>query len=545
MSPGRRALFALIGGLTAWIAAPAGAVAPRFLPDDPIAVDPERQDATAVKPRFPSQAADYLEIVTGRGGRGRRALNVNTMDEVPDSSWYTNRPGAAEGVTVEEIARGPLRDAGPVEGTWTILAGESDGLLPRLTARDAGGTLYVLRFDMASSPEMATGADAVSTRLVHALGYHTAQNHLTHLRREDFVIGDGAAVKDGTGRRRLMTRSDLDVLLARAARGADGRYRAIASRGPDGTDLGPFRFSGVRRDDPNDIFPHEHRRELRGLRVVCAWLNHDDSRSIETRDVLVAEGGRRIVRHYLVDFGSTLGSGSAQPGPARAGNEYVWATRSKLLTTLTLGFWVRPWEQVQYPDLPSVGRFEAASFAPEKWTPRYRNGAFDQAGPDDEFWAARRVTAIADETIRAAVRSAQYSDPAAEAYLAETLIARRDAIGRVWLNAVLPLADCRLARTGSLTCANVAVDEKAAEPPDEYRIRWHRFDNQSDSARPIGDETAATAPRFSAPPALLETAEFVMAEIRARHARHSGWAAPMKVYFRRTADGWQTVGFER
>jgi hypothetical protein len=58
---------------------------------------------------------------------------------------------------------------------------------------------------------------------------------------------------------------------------------------------------------------------------------------------------------------------------------------------------VRPWIKVKYPDIKSVGNFEATFFQPEAWKPEYPNAAFDQVQPDDLFWAARRVMAIPDE----------------------------------------------------------------------------------------------------------------------------------------------------
>jgi len=61
----------------------------------------------------------------------------------------------------------------------------------------------------------------------------------------------------------------------------------------------------------------------------------------------------------------------------------------------------------------------------------------------------------------------------------------------------------------------------------------------------VGNESAAREVRFTAPPELLETSDFVMAEIRGSHKLHAGWSTPMKVYFRKTSEGWQTVGIER
>ena len=77
--------------------------------------------------------------------------------------------------------------------------------------------------------------------------------------------------------------------------------------------MGPFSYEGMRTDDPNDIVPHEDRRELRGLRVFAAWLNHHDTRSINSMDTLVEENGIRYLKHYLLDFGSILGSAGFAP----------------------------------------------------------------------------------------------------------------------------------------------------------------------------------------------------------------------------------------
>ena len=65
----------------------------------------------------------------------------------------------------------------------------------------------------------------------------------------------------------------------------------MASRFIEGKLAGPFNYQGMRSDDPNDIVPHEDRRELRGLGVFAAWLNHHDTRAINSMDSLVVENG--------------------------------------------------------------------------------------------------------------------------------------------------------------------------------------------------------------------------------------------------------------
>ena len=187
-------------------------------------------------------------------------------------------------------------------------------------------------------------------------------------------------------------------MLRRAARRADGTYRAIASRFADGRPVGHFRYFGTRPDDPNDIFPHEHRRELRGARVFAAWLNHDDSRGINSLDMLEGEAGRRWVKHYMFDFGSILGSGTFAPQKPRAGNEYIFEWKPGLMTLATLGLYFKPWVTYRYPDVPpSVGRFEGERFDPLAWKPEYPNTAFDNMRPEDAFWAARIVARVSED----------------------------------------------------------------------------------------------------------------------------------------------------
>jgi hypothetical protein len=521
---------------------------PRFFPDDPLRHDPETQDVSGVRKWVITDAYDFIEnsFLDPGDHRDVRAQNVNTLDEVPDSSWFTNRLGTRV-MTADEVETGPIVGTGPAPGAWTIVGGKNEGITPGLTMIDAQGDLYYVKFDPPSNPEMATGAEVISTQFLHALGYHVPENYIAVLRPADLRIDQAATIKDTNGKTRPFDTRDLDAVLGKASANDDGSYRVVASKGLPGKALGPFRYHGTRPDDPNDIYPHEHRRELRGLRVFAAWLNHDDSRSINTLDTLVERDGRHIVRHHLIDFASTLGSGSTAAQKPRAGNEYIWEARPTFVTMLTLGLYVRPWIKVKYPEFPAIGRFEASFFTPERWKPEYPNSAFDNMRPDDAFWAARLMTAFDDDLIAGAVKSGHYSDPEAESYLAQVLITRKHKILQYWLNGVLPLVDFELSPEGVLTFTNMAVDVKAAEPATEYRVRWFAFDNQTGAATPVGDEAASPELSARAPAALLgRRPEFVMAELRGTHARHAGWATPLKVYFRREpSNEWQLVGVER
>ena len=523
------------------------AAAPKFFPDDPITRDVETQDASGVQEWDASQLYDAIENSIGGAGEREdiRALNVNTIDEVPDSSWFTNRAGARP-MSVEEVVKGPDRGGGPVPGIWMVTGKKAEGVTPGLTIRDSKGDVYWIKFDPKSIPEMASGAEVICTKLFHAFGYHVPENYIATFRREDLRIAPGTKVLDVDRREQDMTEQDIDNVLARAAKNADGTYRVLASLNLPGEPRGPFKYYGTRPDDPNDIFPHEHRRELRGLEVFSAWLNHDEVRSGNSLDTLVRVEDRKVLRHHLLDFGSTLGSGSVQAQSRRAGNEFVWEARPTLITMLTLGLYVRPWIKVPYPDLPAVGRFESTYFRPELWKADYPNPAFKNARGDDRFWAARIVAAIPDEGVRAIVGTGRYSDPRVTAYLVETLLARKSKVLRSWLNATNPVVDPGLSASGVLTFDNAAEQAGVAKAADHYTIEWSKFDNAAQTHDWIGGEQTVRERRAQAPqPVLADSPAFVAARIRASHPDQPAWSEPVMVYFRRVDQGWTLVGLER
>jgi hypothetical protein len=538
--------LALLTGL--WLAGVhGGAAAPKFYPDDPIWRDPETQDASSVAELEVSPQYDLLEnSFLGAGDDTLKpAENVNTIGEVPDSSWFTNRMGR-QPMSTEALARGPDTSRGPAAGTWTILARKSEGVTPGFTIQDSTGEIFWIKLDPASNPEMASGAEVVSTKFFHAFGYHVPENYLASFTPDQLVIREGATMKDEDGRPRPLETRDIAEILEPVARRADGSYRVLASRNLPGRPIGPFRYYGTRPDDPNDIFPHEHRRELRGLSVFSAWLNHDEVRSTNSLDTVVETGGRRLVRHHLLDFGSTLGSGSVKAQSRRAGNEFVWESRPTLITMLTLGLYVRPWIKVPYPDLPSVGRIESTYFRPEEWKADYPNPAFKNALEADRFWAARIVAAFDDDAVRAMVATARFTDPAATEYLTRVVLERRSKVLTTFLNATNPLVNLALSPSGELTFENAAEKAAVATAAERYTVQWSRFDNASGQHESFGAEMTATSARLQAPADLLAVRpDYLAARVRAFHPDYPRWSHPLMAYFRRTTDGWTLAGLER
>ena len=90
----------------------------KFYDDDPLDREPETQDASGAQEREIDLFYDLAENLFGRPGDSTpnvRARNINTIDEVPDSSWFTNRI-LARPLSVDEAVRGPLTGTGPATG---------------------------------------------------------------------------------------------------------------------------------------------------------------------------------------------------------------------------------------------------------------------------------------------------------------------------------------------------------------------------------------------------------------------------------------------
>ena len=131
----RQGLVALGCAFAVAAAAGAGANGQKFYPDDPITRIVDAADASGVQEREIDLTYDTLQNLFSWPGDQTpnvRAQNVNTIDEVPDSTWFTNRLGTVP-VTVDELVKGPGSGTGPAPGGWTVISAKNDGVMPGFT----------------------------------------------------------------------------------------------------------------------------------------------------------------------------------------------------------------------------------------------------------------------------------------------------------------------------------------------------------------------------------------------------------------------------
>jgi hypothetical protein len=378
-------------------------------------------------------------------GHPKRASNVNALDEVPDSSWYTNRHHIHR-MSIAELQRGPNRGPGPDFSTAVITQAKPGGITPGMMLKDATGQSYLVKFDDASYPNLRSGAEVISTKILYAAGYNVPENYIAYIDPKDLKIGDDVEFTDpNTKQKRPLTKDDLEGMLRGAGQAPDGRFRVMASKILSGKPKGPFPQVGLRTDDPNDLIPHEHRRELRALRLISSWINNWDLKEGQSLDVYVEESGRKFLRHYLLDFGSSLGSGF-DPAEYYHGHEYALDVGSVAKEIFSLGLFESANEKRALIISPEVGSFTAAEFHPGDWKPNFPSVMLANMDDYDAFWATRVILSFSEEELKSIVETAEYTGPTTNNYMLQTLLDRRSMVARYWLEKVDGLSEFSVAR---------------------------------------------------------------------------------------------------
>ena len=347
-----------------------------------------------------------------------RAVDVNALDEAPDSTWFTNRIGVRD-LSAAEIARGTSVIGSPADHLPLVVkSSKKGGAATGFVVVDQRGVKYVLKFEDRGIPEVETGAAIVAQRLFWAAGYNVPEEHLLRLRRGDLELAPDAVSRSDDGSEEPLTAAALDEVLSKVDVRPDGTMRALASQFLPGEPIGGHAREGVRSDDPNDTVPHQHRRALRGARAIAAWLDHMDMKESNTVDSWVedqADPSVHYVVHYLIDFGKALGAMS-----------YVDCLVKHR----------RGCRSLAVPGVALTTRdFEPGAW--KTWRPSYF--PFIDADRFDGFWGAKIVVRFTRDQLRAAAVLGQYSDPRAVDHLVDALVARQRAVARHWFARVNPV----------------------------------------------------------------------------------------------------------
>lgn len=375
---------------------------------------------------------------------GGEATNVNAFDEVPDSSWYVARAG--------KLSVGPLRrddffqaacKGRPPLSTdekWKVIRAKPNGANPGFMIKAPDGRKFLLKFET-DQIDRASSADVIGSRVYHAAGFFAPCNTVVFMKPDNLEI-DADAKAEEEGKKVKLTQKHIDAIFHVAAKTKEGTYRASASLLFEEKPLGPWTYQGTRDDDPNDAIPHEDRREVRGQRVLGAWLNHFDAREQNTMALWIGkEDG--YVRHALLDWGDCFGS--IWPWDRltrRFGHSYYLAFDHVLADFFTLGLISRPWDQVEVGPAGRVfAYYDVEHFQPADWRPGYPNPAFGRMTERDAAWMARIVAKIDESAVDAMVDAAQIKNPVTDRELRKILKGRRARILRRWLARLSPLTN--------------------------------------------------------------------------------------------------------
>ncbi len=377
-----------------------------------------------------------------------QAANVNAYDEVADSAWWTNRIGRSP-MTPEQVANGYcgtiMLDPNAADGSWVIDMGKPNGANPGFRVNVPGLGKFMLKADPPDQPERATGATSIASRLYYAMGYWAPCDTVVYFRPSILSLTPGLEFTDNSGVTRPFDQEKLDSVLEGASHRGE-LVRMVASRWLPGRAIGPFRYIGTRDDDPNDVIPHDDRRELRGGRVIAAWLNHFDSREQNSMDTWMSvdpenkDSSPGHVRHWYIDLGDCFGSEWEWEGISRRlGHAYYFDGGYIFADFLTLGLIERPWERAERR--PPFGYYHARDFDPDDWRGGYPNPTFNRMTEGDAAWATRILARLTPAHIEAAIAVGDYSNQEDVAFLTEQVVQRHRVILERYLSELSPITD--------------------------------------------------------------------------------------------------------
>jgi hypothetical protein len=415
------------------------------------------------------------------------AVNVNSLDEVPDSSWFTNRIGVHP-VSAAEVARGAcspellLDPDGAADGTWLIDHGKANGSSPGFRVSIPGKGRFLFKGEPPDQPERPSAASVIGAAVYEAVGFNTSCEQVVYFRPSLLKLAPGLTYQGNFGAIEPFGQKVVDQILADSPH-RGGLVRMQASAWLPGYLVGPFRYTGTRSDDPNDVIAHDDRRELRGGRLVAAWLDHFDAREQNSMDTWITEAregegkGKRKpdaspghILHYYLDTSDCLGSEwDWEEISRRLGYSYIadWGDMGRDL--VTLGIPTRPWDRVRRtPGQETFGFFNVKDFEADEWKNEYPNAAFSRMTERDGAWMARILARFTPEMVDALGGIGKFSDPRRTAYLTSVLQGRLDKILERYLTRLSPLTNVHVAGTDRL-CAEDLAETRRLRSPATFR----------------------------------------------------------------------------
>ena len=356
-----------------------------------------------------------------------RSMDVNALDEIVTSAWYT--PRLTAGIRdAKEWIKG-LEKIGMPQAPYEVIKIKSEGSAPGFIIRDKRGVKYLIKFDDSLNPGLETTANFVLNRLFWGFGYYVPEDYIVEISREDLRIGTGSKVAD----------SKIDKVFLEAGTSLDKPGRVTASLFLEGKVLGYAPQKGVRKDDLNDKIPHENLRALRGLRLLSAWVHDTGFRSDRWLDVYVGEPGQGHVIHYLLDFGEVFGVHAMNWEDQWESHEYFFSWSETIKKIFGFGVKVEDFEKLPKGEVDPLTLFSVDLFDPERWETIYPYMPFCKALPDDDYWAAKMIAMINEEDLRVLFQEAKHPADEEVDVLIKELMSRKEKSLRYAFSEVTPL----------------------------------------------------------------------------------------------------------
>jgi hypothetical protein len=409
------------------------------------------------------------------------AVDVNSLDEVPDSSWFTNRIATLSDWALRHgpcTSRQLLDPDSAAPGSWVIDKGKTSGSTEGFRIVVPGKGRYMIKMESADDqPERMSAAAVVGSRIYYAAGYNATCEQVLWVRPSVFRLLPGLRTKLMFKTEKPFDARALDELIAKSPRRGD-RIRVNASAWVSGHAIGPYLSEGTRDDDPNDVVPHEDRRELRGLAVLAAWIGRTDTREDNTFDAWVSDDPSRPdsspghVVHYQFDTSEAFGGNwpwAPETLNRRMGFSYVidWADVGIGLTTL--GIPIRPWEDLRpVPGHELFGYWQLDPFVPDRWKNEMPNAAYGRMTERDAAWMARILAHFTPAMLHSLAREAEFTDPSNTKYFEHVLAGRLDRLLARYLTRLSPIANLRVEPPAQL-CGVDLAEWRGVRPAESFR----------------------------------------------------------------------------